>query len=289
MAELTVLKMKITAPTAHFRVIHSNNPRKTYPLPPYSTVIGLLANILGDKKQIDQMLAGELALGIVAKHQSISHEYTWMRNMSKKAHNSRFYSTENRNWQESLEHPGGQSPITVEVLNDVEIYIYLYHSDLTVLEQLKENAFNPEKWINHIHLGRSEDWGMIEQVDIKDIVISNSGSNFKDASSYYQWMPEPQFAYGVGHHINSLEYSSLFKKMQGTILLVTSLYKIVEVSLEGTSPWKIRNFRHIPARLCSNQIPFLDNFTLPSLYTDLSLNTPIYMGLINPVPQKGEC
>ncbi len=287
MNTLRVLKLKIVAPSAQFRVIHSNNPRKTYPLPPYSTVIGILANILGEQDKINHMLDSKFALGIVSQYQYLSREYTWMRNMSRNAHLGRFHSIENRKWQEIPEHPGGQSPITVEVLNEVELYIYLYHSDTEVLNHLKANMCAPEKWLSHIHLGRAEDWGGIENYKIMDLTTSNTGSSFRGATSYFQWMPEPDFAFGLDDHINQEEYLELYNKMQGNVVLVSSLYKLVEVTHKDGASWKIRNFQHVPARICSSQIPFLNNFTLPNLFTDNELNTPVYMALINSTNGEG--
>ena len=56
MNELDVLRLKFSAPTAHFRIIHSNNPRRTYQVPPYSAIIGLIANILGEQATIEKLL-----------------------------------------------------------------------------------------------------------------------------------------------------------------------------------------------------------------------------------------
>ncbi|MEM4314681.1 MAG: CRISPR-associated protein Cas5, partial [Thermoplasmata archaeon] len=41
------LKLKIYQPHAHYRIPFTYQRRHTYPIPPYSTVIGLLCNILG--------------------------------------------------------------------------------------------------------------------------------------------------------------------------------------------------------------------------------------------------
>jgi CRISPR-associated protein Cas5, N-terminal domain len=47
MSSLKTLRLKIYQPQAHYRVPFTYQRRHTYPIPPYSTVIGLLCNVLG--------------------------------------------------------------------------------------------------------------------------------------------------------------------------------------------------------------------------------------------------
>jgi len=41
------LRLQLYQPHAHFRIPFSYQRRHTYPIPPYSTVIGFLSNLLG--------------------------------------------------------------------------------------------------------------------------------------------------------------------------------------------------------------------------------------------------
>jgi len=47
MQAMKALLIQIYQPTAHFRIPFTYQRRHTYPIPPYSTVIGLLCNLLG--------------------------------------------------------------------------------------------------------------------------------------------------------------------------------------------------------------------------------------------------
>ncbi|NLC06575.1 MAG: type I-B CRISPR-associated protein Cas5 [Syntrophomonadaceae bacterium] len=280
MPSIKALRISVSLPNAHFRVIHSNSPCKTYPLPPYSTVIGFLANILGDKDKINQMLDETFALGILAKHKYLTREYTWLRNLSPASHRSRFCSNTNRKWQELPEHPGGQSPMVVEVLNQVQVYLYLCHSNSSLLQELQQNITAPEKWFSHLHLGRSEDWAMVESANMIDLSVSNSVEDLKEAGSYYQWMPDSKHTFGLNDKICNEEYNELYKKIQGNAVLVTSRYELVKISHSKGKSGEIRNFAHVPAQLCCCPVPFLNNFSLPSLLTDTQVSTPVYMALI---------
>jgi len=278
---LSVLRIKLTMPSAHFKVIHSSSPRKTYPLPPYSTVIGFLANIIGNTEKIQEMLHGTLALGILSQYGYLSKEYTWLRNLSYEQHTGRYVSANNRELQGIAEHPGGQSPVSIEVLNEVGIWLYIYHSDPGILTLLKQNYCLPEKWFNHLHLGRSEDWAVIESIDLIEMQRSNQAGGIKNTNQYFQWMPRPDFAFGISQYINERDYTELYNKIQGPATLVTSVYELTEAPLGSGKTGTIRSFRHIPARLTCSSIPFLDTFILPGLLTDREVGSSVYMGLIN--------
>jgi CRISPR-associated protein Cas5t len=287
MTSIKTLRISISLPNAHFRIIHSNNPSKTYPVPPYSTVIGFLSNIIGNKDIIDKMIEETFALGILAKHEYLTREYIWLRNLSANSHRIRFSSNTNRKWQGIPEHPGGQSPVIVEVLNQVEIHIYLHHPNPLILQKLQQNITAPEKWFSHLHLGRSEDWVMIESINQIDLSVSNTAKDLREARAYYQWVPDPKYTFGINAGICPKEYTELYNKVQGNAALVTSIYRLVEIPHGGSKFRLIRNFTHVPARLCRCSIPFLNNFRLPNLFTDTQHGTPIYMALIN--SEKGAC
>lgn len=274
---IDVLKLELSMPNAHFRIIHSNEPQKTYPVPPYSTVIGFLANILGNREQIEKMLEDSLALGVLSKFNYITHEYTWLRNLADSNHRSRFGSLHNRTWQEMPEHIGGQSPVSIEVLNDVHLMLYIYHPHLALLETVMENTNQPERWYSHLHLGRAEDWVVINSASIISLSVSNNPASLRNSKQYFQWMPEPASAFGINSLIDESLYNELYQKTQSPAMLVTSIYNLIKVPYDGKEGEVIRNFQHIPARLFSSSVPFLSNFTLPAVFVDAELKVPIYM------------
>lgn len=276
MTSIEVLRIKLSTPHAHFRIIHSNHPCKTYPVPPYSTIIGFLANLLGDMELIQKMLTGSLGLGVLSRHAYISNEYTWLRNLSATEHRRRFHAVSNRNWQEIAEHPGGQSPVKIEVLNEVETLIYIFHSDDFILQCLEHNAFLPEKWFSHLHLGRAEDWTIIESVCKVNLRTSREAAAFKGSGYYYQWMSAFEFSFGVEQE----QYKELYEKLQFPAFLITSRYKLVDMPLGEGSIRGIRNFDYIPVRLFRGSIPFLSNFKLPAILTDKELEVPVFLALV---------
>lgn len=283
-----VLRISLSGPSAHFRIIQSNNPRNTYPLPPYSTVIGILANILGDQIKIDSMLKKSFALGILSQYESVTNDYTWMRNMSPDFHKDRFYTITNRMWQDAPEHPGGQIPIIVRILNEVKVWIYLYHTCNETITTLEQNISHPEKWLSHLHLGRAEDWATPDGLSRIKLTKGTSPADFSKSSSYYQWMPDYSSNNGKNVFWPDSEtvpegYKKLYDKMSGSVVLVTTVYQKVNIKQgEGKKTATIRNFNHIAAKICNSQIPWLSIRHYPSLYYDPELKTPVYLARINP-------
>lgn len=282
-----VLKLQLSMPNAHFHIIHSSGPQKTYPLPPYSTVIGFLANILGNKELIETMLGGGLVLGMLSQYKYVTREYTWLRNLLRSEHDKRFGSTNNRLRQEMPEHIGGQSPVSIEVLNDVHLVLYIYHSDLDLLEMIQQNINVPEKWYSHLHLGRAEDWVIVNSASTISLTVSNNPANLRNADQYYQWMPETGSAFGIGIYIDKKHYDELLYRVQGPATLVTSIYNLVNMPFQKKTGKKvkvknvtIRNFDHIATRLFCSPVPFLGDFTLPAVFVDPGLNVPVYMANI---------
>lgn len=189
------------------------------------------------------------------------------------------------------EHIGGQSPVTIEVLNEVRIVLYVYHSNPAVIRMLQQNILAPEEWFSHLHLGRAEDWAMVNSYASVTLSVSNSPADLCNADQYYQWMPETALAFGVGSYVDEQHYTELYHKTQGPAMLVTSMYQRIRVPYEGTEGGIIRNFHHVPARLCCAPVPFLNDFTLPAVFVDPELNTPIYIAdiAVNSGSGKGVC
>ncbi len=204
MSELKALRLRIYQPHAHYRVPFTYQRRHTYPIPPYSTVIGLLCNVLGirnpkgEGEPHEQGCKGnngnctfcklkKLKISIAGRFQSKTTEYTWFRNLSKKSHVTRFGSTEIREISGHIEHIGGQSPVSIDILNEVELFIYLAHDEEDFLIKVKDNLENPIQRLYPLHLGRAEDWIVFrEEPTLVDLQEKIPDGNYH----HFFWIPE---------------------------------------------------------------------------------------------------
>jgi len=158
---MKALRLKIYQPSAHYRIPFTFARRHTYPIPPYSTVIGLICNVLGIENQKNgnfEKLKNGLSLAIYGKYESLNREYVWFRSLNKEAHNERFGSPENRFIDQLPEHPGGQIPTRIDVLENVRLLIYIKHTDEEFLKEIEVAFNNPQQRIYPIHLGRQRTW-----------------------------------------------------------------------------------------------------------------------------------
>jgi CRISPR-associated protein Cas5t len=171
---MKVLRLRIYQPQAHYRVPFTYQRRHTYPIPPYSTVIGFLCNVLGidDQSKAEYLTLKSTRMSIAGRFESKTTEYIWFRNLSKPAHVARFGDVENRTVGGHIEHIGGQSPVLIDVLNEVHLLIYLSHIEEKFLEEIKSSLENPVRRLEILHLGRAEDWIVFEDepqwIDVPD-------------------------------------------------------------------------------------------------------------------------
>ena len=239
---MKVLKLKIFQPTAHYRIPFTFARKHTYPIPPYSTVIGLICNVLGIERQDGdfEILKNGLSIAIYGKYKFLNREYIWLRTLSKEEHNRRFGYPENRIIDQMPEHPGGQIPARIDVLENVNLLIYIKHEDEKFLEKMKNAFENPEQRIYPLHLGRAEDLVVFEGID-DEIKIEKKPLYGKLENYDFTWLVDPER--GEKYLDESLKcenYKEFFKKTQGSYHLITSFYKIVE---------GIRVFEYIPVKL----------------------------------------
>ncbi len=259
------LKIKIYQPQAHFRVPFSYRRRHTYPIPPYSTVLGLIANVLGIKNipgQEEPCVSNncrclyhklkQIKIGVCGNFETKVEEYFWLRNLKAESHIGRFGSVTNRNVGGHIEHIGGQMPCVTDVLNNVRIFIYLYHYDKYFLEIVKSSFENPINKTSVMHLGRAEDWILIEEIRYIDLIIHKINGNYKN----FFWVPEKVFIINGNFD---------FKKVNGLAYNVTSFYKIQN---------GVRNFRYVKAKLNNGDfgdvVAYFDTEdNIPVFFTDL--------------------
>lgn len=266
--DISLLKIKIYQPQAHYRIPFSYQRRLTYPLPPYSTVLGLIANVLGIRNlpgqeepcikencNCDYHKLKGLKISICGSFKAKTTEYIWFRNLAKESHVERFRAVNNRYVAGHIEHIGGQIPCFTDILNEVNIIIYLYHEDVYFLEKIKYSFEKGNSRISPLHLGRSEDWIVIKEFDfIDNIVIEELNGDYNN----FFWIPEKLFNKGV-----DLDFK--FEKIYGLIYNLTTFYKIKDGA---------RNFEYIRVKLSDGNFGDILSFydpkeNLPFFLADL--------------------
>lgn len=198
--EMPVLRLKIYQPHAHYRIPFTFSRRHTYPIPPYSTVIGFLCNACGvDDQNKDLYRDGirELKISISGRFKQKTTEMIWFRNLNVKNHIVYYGNLHTREKNGQIGHIGGQMPVKIDVLEEVRLVIHLYHQDTAKIEEIKECLERDTKRLQPLHLGRSEDWIVYEEIKVLD----DSNFDFKRRDANYQsffWIPKETFTIGKG-------------------------------------------------------------------------------------------
>lgn len=216
-----VIRIKIHQPDANYRIPFAFLKKFTYPIPPLSTIKGLLCNLLGIKDQSNgdyQKLFEGFFMAVYGEYESIIKERIWLRNLKKSAHLDRFSNSSNRTIDDHIEHIGGVSPSDIYVLHNVNLIIYIYHKDKVFLEKIYSTFLNPENRNDIIHLGRAEDWLVIEEV--KRIEIK---SGYARKIPYFSWIPESTY---TSKNLIPENYDEFFNSLSGNLNKLATFYQI---------------------------------------------------------------
>ena len=206
-------------------------------------------------------------MSIAGRFEYKTTEYIWFRNLSKESHINRFGYVENRFINGHIEHIGGQSPISIDILNDVRLIIYLSHNDENFLGEIKSNLENPVNRLEVIHFGRAEDWVVFEEIsdifDITEFPYKQFDADFKN----FFWIPEN--IYTSAYH-----QSNTFDRISGLIYNLPTFCSVQDFDKTYNRHGQ-RIFQHIKVKLNDGL------FVNQSFLFDKELGLPVFLAELN--------
>ncbi|NPV38762.1 type I-B CRISPR-associated protein Cas5b [Treponema sp. J25] len=274
---MPILRLIIYQPQAHYRIPFTFQRRHTYPIPPYSTIIGFLCNACGiddQKKEIDvnqnkirpYEIIKELKISIAGRFEAKITEMIWFRNLSKEAHVGTYGEINNRKKNGQVGHIGGQAPMKIDVLENVELIIYLYHNEKDKLEFLENLLKDPKERLQVLHIGRAEDWIVYKGISIID--ENNFEIKRQDGRyPYFFWTPEKIFSPQNNNTLNWNNFDGLVYN-----LTTFSSIKNYESHFNHTGQ---REYKYIRAKLNDGKI-----INTECLF-DKELNIPVFLADFN--------
>ncbi len=123
-SKMRALRFELFTPTGIFKTPFSLKGIETYPLPPYSTIIGLLYTAVGRKWQQGE----EFQISIQGKHQALFRDYVRFRKYNKK--------------NKVLE----TVPIEVPILYQLKLIVHIYGED-GLLREFAEGLRKPKTYL----------------------------------------------------------------------------------------------------------------------------------------------
>ena len=160
---MKLLKIKAHQTTANYRKPATMQNKETYPLPPYSTVIGIIHSACEFKEYINMNISiqGKEESSFIDRTMEIEFKPNFCRKEYDEA--NKYYTViENKDGQKT----GIMKRICpTELLYNVDLIIHVQIADVKTLELILEKLKNPHEFLS---LGRREDLLIIDEVKIID-------------------------------------------------------------------------------------------------------------------------
>lgn len=175
MNEKKAIRLELYQNLVNYKKPTSFQLKETYPLPPYSTVIGMVHSLCGFEEYVPMQVS------IQGKHYSkINDLYTRYEfagaSFEEKRHNIKIMSKEDGKCYGLI-----RGVSTVELLVDVKLLIHIVPEDQKLVQAIYDSLKNPKEYMS---LGRREDLAVIENINIvnvKKTLMDNSKKLSYDA------------------------------------------------------------------------------------------------------------
>lgn len=172
------IRVKLYQEVANYKKPTSSQLKETYPLPPYSTVIGMIHNLCGftEYKDMDISIQGKHH----SRHNDLYTRYEFQPGM-------KYDST--RHQLKAGDFGIGRGVATAEIISDIELLIHIVPKDESLVETIKTSLEFP---IEYPSLGRREDILTIGEVKIVDISSQKLEKDIDLEKNYNAYIPKPE-------------------------------------------------------------------------------------------------
>lgn len=169
------IRLKLYQDMVNYKKPTSFQLKETYPLPPYSTVIGMVHSLCGYKEYKD------MEVSIQGKyHSKVNDLYT----RYEFKNGMKFESA--RHQLQVGEFGVGRGISTAELLVDVELLIHIIPKDQSLVGEIEKAFLYPREYPS---LGRREDLVIIEEVKVVDIFEEELEEDIELSQEYTAYIP----------------------------------------------------------------------------------------------------
>lgn len=170
---MKAIRLKIWQELVNYKVPTSFQLKESYPLPPFSTVIGMIHAMCGftSYQEMEVSIQGRY----YAKVNDLYTRYEFKPDMK----------YEEKRHQLEIDGKGiGRGVATAELLSEINLILHIIPKDQTLVETIEKGIKNP---LEYPSLGRREDLATIEEVKIVELVEEELEEEIelpKDMSAY---------------------------------------------------------------------------------------------------------
>ena len=230
------IRLKLKQNLVNYKLPTSFQLKETYPLPPYSTIIGMIHNAC-DYKEYKPM-----KISVQGKYHSkvndLATRYEFKNGMT-------FDAT--RHQIKVGEFGISMGVSNVELLSEVELLIHIVPEDQSLVEEIY-NAFKTPR--EYISLGRREDLVVIDEVKVVEILEERvRGENLRINRDYKAYIPVQLIEKKrvlIEGEVDTIEY-------KGTMYNLTKDYALVNYGTTK-SPKVFRKWNKVKVHYISNVV-----------------------------------
>lgn len=172
---MNAIRVRLRQDMVNYKKPTSFQLKETYPLPPYSTVIGMVHNLCGYTEY------HPMQISVQGKYFSkVNDLYTRY-----EFKNAMKYESARHQLQVG-EYGVCQGVATAELLVDVELLLHIAPEDQGLVEQIYSAFISPREYPS---LGRREDLATIEEVKIVSLTLTELEKQIKSPKDYHAYIP----------------------------------------------------------------------------------------------------
>lgn len=199
---MKAIRLKLKQNLVNYKLPTSIKARESYPLPPYSTIIGMVHNAC------DYTEYHPMKVSVQGKCHSVvddlAYKYSFKPGTIEKKRNYEFVTEDTGVYK---------TPLYQNLLVDVELIIHIAPQDQKLVEEIFDAFKAPREYIS---LGRREDLVVIDEVEIVEILEVDEEQLIELDNDYKAYIP---FRY--------------LKEKRGTVYNLNKNYEVVEVVNQG--------------------------------------------------------
>ncbi|OON98290.1 MAG: type I-B CRISPR-associated protein Cas5 [Epulopiscium sp. Nele67-Bin004] len=240
---MQAVRIKLYQNLCNYKKPTSFQLKETYPLPPYSTVIGMAHFACGytQYEPMDVSIQGKYfskVNDLYTRYEFAGATYEDDRHNIKITDDNKSYGMM-------------RGVSTAELLVDVELVIHIRPNDQTKLEEIYQAFKTPSEYIS---LGRREDIVKIESVDIVTIDEFELGEDAPESvkQNYDMYVPYQKGISATVYNLNKVYAQQEIKK--GTVIRKWEKVKVMHVALSRSDKTNshINNLLEADETLCDN-------------------------------------
>jgi CRISPR-associated protein Cas5t len=211
---MKAIRVRLRQDMVNYKKPTSFQLKETYPLPPYSTVIGMVHSLCGYTKY--QPMQVSVQGKYFSKVNDLYTRYEFKNAMKYEAA---------RHQLQVGEYGVGQGVATAELLVDVELLLHIAPEDQSLVEEIYNAFVQPKEYPS---LGRREDLATIDEVKVVNLFqkeLERQIPAYKDYAAYIPYAMIQEESVNLTHKIQGVAHT-------GTRYKLTKNYELVNYGSE---------------------------------------------------------